>query len=96
MQDYQDSEAVVGDGNLEPSELDISDKTMAASGVLKTITTVLLSLESTPDLLSRLENALLPVLTYTLENTITGEISNYKLHNNYLILKDFRKIITNY
>ncbi len=50
---------------------------MAASGVLKTITTVLLSLESTPDLLSQLENALLPVISYTLENTITGEINNY-------------------
>ncbi|CAI2196173.1 17572_t:CDS:10, partial [Funneliformis geosporum] len=71
MHDYQESEAILDDGKLLDSELDISDKAMAASGVLKTITTVLLSLESTPDLLAQLENALLPVITYTLENTIT-------------------------
>ncbi|CAB4434389.1 unnamed protein product [Rhizophagus irregularis] len=71
MQDYQDSAAVPVSGELITStELDISDKTMAASGVLKTITTLLLSLESTPELLSRLENALLPVITYSLENAI--------------------------
>jgi hypothetical protein len=75
MHDYQESEAIPEDGKLlDSSDLDISDKAMAASGVLKTITTVLLSLESTPDLLAQLENALLPVITYTLENTITGEM----------------------
>lgn len=74
MQDYQDSAAVPVSGELlNVTELDISDKTMAASGVLKTITTLLLSLESTPELLSQLENALLPVITYSLENTIIGE-----------------------
>ncbi|CAG8437081.1 2268_t:CDS:10 [Funneliformis mosseae] len=73
MHDYQESEAIPEDGKLlDSSDLDISDKAMAASGVLKTITTVLLSLESTPDLLAQLENALLPVITYTLENTITA------------------------
>lgn len=49
---------------------EMSDKTMAAMGVLKTIGTLILSLESTPDVLQQLENALLPVITYTLENRI--------------------------
>jgi len=80
MQDYQDSAAVPVSGELlNATELDISDKTMAASGVLKTITTLLLSLESTPELLSQLENALLPVITYSLENAIIGEINNDKI-----------------
>ncbi|KAI8394007.1 armadillo-type protein [Radiomyces spectabilis] len=49
---------------------ELSDKTMAAMGVLKTIGTLILSLESTPEVLQQLENALLPVITYTLENSI--------------------------
>ncbi|KAI8359819.1 armadillo-type protein [Blakeslea trispora] len=49
---------------------ELSDKTMAAMGVLKTIGTLILSLESTPEVLQQLENALLPVITYTLENRI--------------------------
>ncbi|KAF7728772.1 hypothetical protein EC973_005610 [Apophysomyces ossiformis] len=49
---------------------EMSDKTMAAMGVLKTIGTLILSLESSPDVLQQLENALLPVITYTLENNI--------------------------
>ncbi|KAI9022225.1 armadillo-type protein [Phycomyces nitens] len=49
---------------------EMSDKTMAAMGVLKTIGTLILSLESSPDVLQQLENALLPVITYTLNNRI--------------------------
>ncbi|CEP15700.1 hypothetical protein [Parasitella parasitica] len=49
---------------------ELSDKTMAAMGVLKTIGTLILSLESTPEVLQQLENALLPVITYTLEKKI--------------------------
>ncbi|KAG0306184.1 hypothetical protein BGZ98_002842 [Dissophora globulifera] len=47
-----------------------SDKTMAAIGVLKTIGTLILSLESTPEVLNQLEIALLPVITFTLQNSI--------------------------
>lgn len=54
------------DGDLD----ELSDKTMAAMGVLKTIGTLILSLESTPEILQQLENALLPVITYTLEKKI--------------------------
>ncbi|KAF1802362.1 armadillo-type protein [Mucor lusitanicus] len=46
------------------------EKTMAAMGVLKTIGTLILSLENTPDILQQLENALLPVITYTLEHRV--------------------------
>ncbi|KAF9202388.1 hypothetical protein BGZ49_007438 [Haplosporangium sp. Z 27] len=47
-----------------------SDKTMAAMGVLKTMGTLILSLESTPEVLNQLEITLLPVITFTLQNSI--------------------------
>ncbi|ORX79697.1 ARM repeat-containing protein [Basidiobolus meristosporus CBS 931.73] len=49
---------------------DMGDKTMAAMGVLKTIGTLILSLESTPELLAQLEQTLMPVIRYTLEKQI--------------------------
>lgn len=58
------------DDNFDGDVDEASDKTMAAMGVLKTIGTLILSLESTPDILQQLENALLPVITYTLEKRI--------------------------
>ncbi|CAG8577467.1 17791_t:CDS:10, partial [Gigaspora margarita] len=71
MQDYQNAPAVSGSEDIYDPSYDNCDKTMAAAGVLKTITTLILSLESTPEILAQLENALLPIITYTLENTIT-------------------------
>ena len=47
-----------------------SDKTMAAMGVLKTMGTLIISLESTPEVLNQLEVALLPVIQFTLQNAI--------------------------
>ncbi|KAI9492090.1 armadillo-type protein [Zychaea mexicana] len=58
------------DGSFNGDVDEMSDKTMAAMGVLKTIGTLILSLESTPDILQQLEEALLPVITYTLENNV--------------------------
>ncbi|KAI8358296.1 armadillo-type protein [Mortierella sp. GBAus27b] len=54
----------------EGDDADDSEKTMAAIGVLKTISTLILSLESTPEVLSQLEAALLPVITFPLQNAI--------------------------
>lgn len=63
-------QAMGDDGSFNGDVDEMSDKTMAAMGVLKTIGTLILSLESTPDVLQQLENALLPVITYTLENKV--------------------------
>ncbi|CAG8511343.1 16093_t:CDS:10 [Cetraspora pellucida] len=71
MQDYQNAPAVPGSEDIYDPAYDCGEKTLAAAGVLKTITTLILSLESTPEILSQLENVLLPVITFTLENTIT-------------------------
>ncbi|KAI9304897.1 armadillo-type protein [Cunninghamella echinulata] len=73
MEDFAQSNQAAeanDDDDLNGDLDDISDKTMAAMGVLKTIGTLILSLESTPDILQQLENALLPVITYTLKNKI--------------------------
>ncbi|SAM02255.1 hypothetical protein [Absidia glauca] len=71
MEDFAQSNQAAGDDNDDDGDFDdISDKTMAAMGVLKTIGTLILSLESTPEILQQLENALLPVITYTLKNKI--------------------------
>ncbi|ORX55180.1 ARM repeat-containing protein [Hesseltinella vesiculosa] len=48
----------------------LSEKMKSAMGVLKTIGTLILSLESSPDVLQQLETALLPVITYTLQNNV--------------------------
>lgn len=71
MEDVTSAQNQAVDDALDFDEM--GDKTMAAMGVLKTIGTLILSLESTPEMLLQLENALLPVITYTLENTIIGK-----------------------
>lgn len=58
------------EANLSEDDIDaMGEKTMAAMGVLKTIGTLVLSLESgTPEMMQQLEEALLPVITCTLEH----------------------------
>jgi hypothetical protein len=69
---HGNTEDVGEGGNISfGREIDeLSDKMMAAMGVLKTIGTLILSLESSPEVLQQLEEALLPVITYTLNNSI--------------------------
>ncbi|KAF2204817.1 ARM repeat-containing protein [Delitschia confertaspora ATCC 74209] len=53
----------------------LDEKSITALGVLQTIGTLILSLESTPDVLLHLETILMPVITITLENKL------YDLYN---------------
>ena len=48
------------------------DKSITALGVLQTIGTLILTLESTPDVLHHLETILMPVVSITLENKLFG------------------------
>lgn len=48
----------------------LDDKSITALGVLQTIGTLILTLESTPEVLLHLENVLVPVITVTLENKL--------------------------
>ncbi|KAK4998453.1 Nonsense-mediated mRNA decay protein 5 [Elasticomyces elasticus] len=53
----------------------LDDKSITALGVLQTIGTLILTLESTPDVLLHLESILMPVIMITLENKL------YDLYN---------------
>ncbi|KAI9700716.1 MAG: hypothetical protein M1836_002085 [Candelina mexicana] len=53
----------------------LDDKSITALGVLQTIGTLILTLESTPDVLRHLEEILMPVISITLENKL------YDLYN---------------
>ncbi|KAI9793136.1 MAG: hypothetical protein M1833_000821 [Piccolia ochrophora] len=53
----------------------LDDKSITALGVLQTIGTLILTLESTPDVLAHLETILMPVISITLENKL------YDLYN---------------
>ena len=52
----------------------LDDKSITALGVLQTIGTLILTLESTPDVLLHLENILMPVITITLQNKLYGKV----------------------
>ncbi|KAJ2547796.1 Nonsense-mediated mRNA decay protein 5, partial [Coemansia sp. RSA 1933] len=49
---------------------DISDKTMAAAGVLKTLATLVLNLENSPEVVYRLEEVVFPVVRYVLDQRL--------------------------
>src|SRR6266511_3155728 len=76
MQEYQESEAAEINDNCDIEDFidgyDMSDRIITASGVLKTIITLILSLESSTDLLHQLEIVLSPIISFTLENNIMG------------------------
>ena len=58
----------------------LDDKSVTALGVLQTMGTLILTLETSPDLLLHLETILLPVIQITLENQMYG-----KYHYNSLL-----------
>ncbi len=51
----------------------LDDKSITALGVLQTIGTLILTLESTPDVLLHIEAILMPVIQVTLENKLYGK-----------------------
>ncbi|KAG9245341.1 nonsense-mediated mRNA decay protein-like protein [Calycina marina] len=63
------------DGADEPYGDYLDDKSITALGVLQTIGTLILTLESTPDVLLHMEAILMPVVKVTLENKL------YDLYN---------------
>ncbi|KAF2280158.1 ARM repeat-containing protein [Westerdykella ornata] len=63
-----------GDADGEYGDF-LDEKSITALGVLQTIGTLILTLESTPDVLHHLEEVLMPVITTTLENKL------YDLYN---------------
>lgn len=66
----------------------LDEKSITALGVLQTIGTLILTLESTPDVLLHLETILMPVITITLENKLYGmhhhQLGRTSLYANFL------------
>ena len=58
----------------EEAFADYDDKSITALGVLQTIGTLILTLESTPDVLLHIETVLMPVISITLENKLYGKM----------------------
>lgn len=56
---------------------DYDDKSITALGVLQTIGTLILTLESTPDVTLHIEAVLMPVIKITLENKLYGKCTDH-------------------
>lgn len=57
---------------LEEDDDMISSKLLTATGILHTLRTLILSLETNPELLRALEDAMQPILVFVLENGFHG------------------------
>ena len=66
----------------------LDDKSITALGVLQTIGTLILTLESTPDVLLHLETILMPVVTITLENKLYGRVDGFNASVSTLTFSD--------
>ncbi|EEP76810.1 conserved hypothetical protein [Uncinocarpus reesii 1704] len=73
IRDLLDRRSTKGEDETYGDFLD--DKSITALGVLQTIGTLILTLESTPDVLLHLETILMPIISITLENKL------YDLYN---------------
>jgi hypothetical protein len=52
----------------------VTSKTLAALGILNTLGTLILSVETKPELLRALEDSIQPILVFVLENAVYGNI----------------------
>lgn len=71
VRELLEKESKVGDDG-EHGFSDYDDKSITALGVLQTIGTLILTLESTPDVLLHIEAVLMPVITVTLDHKLYG------------------------
>lgn len=53
------------------------EKSLAALGILNTLETLLLSLDSSPEVVARIEHAVVPVIKAVLENGQTGTVDYF-------------------
>ncbi|KAG5643336.1 hypothetical protein DXG03_001055 [Asterophora parasitica] len=52
------------------------DKTFAAMGVAKTISTIVSSVDSSPEILAQIQEVIIPIITFTLENKVLDLFDN--------------------
>jgi importin-7 len=68
MQENEKEQALDDDDDGET----VTSKTLAALGILNTLGTLILSVETKPELLRALEDSIQPILVFVLENAIYG------------------------
>ena len=75
-------ESAVHDHLEENAELDTllndvdDDKTFAAMGVAKTISTIISSIDSSPEILTQIQEIVIPIIIFTLENRLLDLFDN--------------------
>ncbi|KXN84333.1 hypothetical protein AN958_12748 [Leucoagaricus sp. SymC.cos] len=63
--------------DIEESLAEIDDdKTFAAMGIAKTISTVVASVESSPEILAQVQEVIIPIITFTLEHKLLELLDN--------------------
>ena len=67
-----EKEQAAGDDDSEM----VTSKILAALGILNTLGTLILSVETKPELLRALEDAIQPILLFVLENAVYGTSSS--------------------
>jgi len=70
---------IMGEYAPENEEVDAEDtenKTFAAMGVLKTITSLIMAVDASPAILAELETVIAPIIYYVLKNTIFGNLDD--------------------
>lgn len=66
-----------GDVDLDQLISDVDeDKTFAAMGVAKTISTVISSVENSPEILAQIQEVIIPIILFTLENKLLDLFDN--------------------
>ena len=73
-QDAGGQEAMDADADLETLVMDTGDedKTFAAMGVVKTLCTVILAVDSSPEIMGQICEIIVPIISFTLERKIIG------------------------
>ncbi|KAF9046357.1 armadillo-type protein [Panaeolus papilionaceus] len=68
LEENADLDALLTDGD--------DDKVFAAMGVAKTISTIIASIDSSPEILAQIQEIVIPIITFTLENRLLDLFDN--------------------
>ena len=66
----------------------VTSKVLSALGIMNTLGTLILSVETKPELVRALETSIEPVLAFVLDNAVYGSIPTFCWIDNRLVLRD--------
>ena len=79
------SNIITTDGNGNFNDIEMNEKILTASSIVRTIVTLIINLDTAPEVLIQMESSIIPVVIFTLENEIIG---NFPLPRNGSIETD--------